>query len=56
MRVFIPGYVSAFMRTITEMRNAAEYESKTLSLAESRAVEAAWAAIEEWAGSQSLNI
>ena len=52
----IPRYVSAFMRTITEMRNAWEYEAKTLSLAESTAVEAAWAAIEEWASGRGLKI
>ena len=52
----IPRYVAPFMRTITEMRNAWEYDSKTLSLAESRAVEAAWAAIEEWVSSQGRKI
>ncbi len=52
----IPRYVAPFMRTITEMRNAWEYDSKTLSLAESTAVEAAWAAIEEWVVSRGLTI
>jgi hypothetical protein len=52
----IPRYVSPFMLTITEMRNAWEYKSKTLSLAESTAVEAAWAAIEEWARGRGLKI
>jgi hypothetical protein len=37
------------MRAVTEMRNAAEYESKILSTAESSAVSAAYAAVKEWA-------
>lgn len=52
----IPRHVAAFMRTVTETRNVAtyernvaEYDSKTLSPAESAAVLAAWAAIQEWA-------
>ena len=36
------------MRTITEMRNAAEYQDKILSAAESRVVWAAWEALQEW--------
>ncbi|MEI7636330.1 MAG: hypothetical protein WCJ37_03435 [Syntrophus sp. (in: bacteria)] len=50
----IPRYVAAFMRTVTEMRNIAEYESKTLSPSESDAVRAAWKVIEEWAQGQQI--
>ncbi|MCA1603344.1 MAG: hypothetical protein LC776_17460, partial [Acidobacteria bacterium] len=50
----IPREIVPMMRTITEMRNAAEYQSKTLSLAESEAVKAAWTAIEEWAQSRGV--
>jgi hypothetical protein len=45
----IPREVAACMRTITEMRNVAEYEAKTLSNAETAAVEASWLVIREWA-------
>lgn len=45
----IPREVAALMRTITEMRNTAEYEGKVLSTAESAAVSGAWAAVREWA-------
>lgn len=45
----IPREVAACMRTITEMRNVAEYEAKTLSSAESAVVEASWLVIKEWA-------
>jgi hypothetical protein len=41
--------VEALMRTITELRNVAEYGTKPLSLAESAVAVAAWTAIEEWA-------
>jgi len=52
----IPREIAATMRMVTEMRNATEYESKSLSNAQSAAVEASWAAIEEWAASRRLNI
>jgi len=45
----IPRELVPFMRTVTEMRNMAEYESKSLSQSESEAVRAAWKVIEEWA-------
>jgi hypothetical protein len=45
----IPREIIATMRTLTEMRNATEYQSKILSLTESTLVVAAWAAIREWA-------
>lgn len=43
------------MRTITEMRNAAEYQDKTLSVAETRVVWAAWEALQEWAAERGIN-
>jgi hypothetical protein len=52
----IPREIAAVMRTVTEMRNATEYESKTLSPTESAVVDAAWAAIEEWAQSRGKAI
>ncbi len=51
----IPREIVAMMRTITEMRNATEYQSKTLSTAESSAVKAAWFAIQEWAEARGIN-
>lgn len=51
----IPRETAALMRTITEMRNAAEYQDKTLSVAETRVVWAAWEALQEWAAERSLN-
>lgn len=45
----IPRQVAMCMRTITEMRNVAEYESKNLSAADTLAVEGAWLVIREWA-------
>jgi hypothetical protein len=45
----LPREVGAMMRTVTEMRNAAEYESKSLTAAESAVVRASWKAIQEWA-------
>jgi hypothetical protein len=50
----IPRETAALMRTITEMRNTAEYEGKVLSAAESSAVSAAWEAVREWAAGQRL--
>ena len=45
----VPREVAALMRTITEMRNSAEYESKVLSASECAVVRHAWQAIQEWA-------
>lgn len=42
------------MRTITEMRNAAEYQAKTLSQAETVVVEGAWLVIVEWRSTLDL--
>lgn len=50
----IPRETAALMRTITEMRNAPEYQGKTLSVAESRMVWAAWEALQEWAAERDL--
>jgi hypothetical protein len=54
-RGVIPRERAALLRTITEMRNAAEYQDKTLSAAESRVVWAAWEALQEWAAERGLN-
>jgi methylphosphotriester-DNA--protein-cysteine methyltransferase len=51
----IPREIAAVMRTITEMRNAAEYQSKVLSRAESALVAAAHATIQEWADTKGLD-
>ncbi|MDQ2976120.1 MAG: hypothetical protein M3R69_12010 [Acidobacteriota bacterium] len=51
----IPREIVAMMRTITEMRNATEYQSKSLSTAESSAVKAAWTAIQEWAQGRGID-
>lgn len=40
--------IAAFMRTVTEMRNQTEYQEKTLTPTESKAVSAAWQAVTEW--------
>ena len=45
----IPREIAALMRAVTEMRNAAEYDSKVLSKSESLAVRHAWLAVSEWA-------
>jgi hypothetical protein len=45
----IPRPIAACMKTVTEMRNASEYDAKQLSATESAAVRAAWAAVREWA-------
>jgi hypothetical protein len=50
----IPRQVAACMRTITEMRNVAEYEAKTLSAAETEAVAASWVVIKDWALAQDI--
>ena len=50
----IPRETAAMMRTITEMRNAAEYQEKVLSAAECRMVLAAWEALKEWAENRGL--
>jgi len=52
----IPREVAACMRTITEMRNAAEYEARTLSTAETVAVEGAWLVIREWARARGVTL
>ncbi len=52
----ITRQVAACMRTITEFRNVAEYEAKTPSPAETKAVEAAWAVVKEWAASLGLKL
>jgi hypothetical protein len=44
----IPRDIAAFMRTITESRNAAEYENKQTTQTEWDLVALAWKAIEEW--------
>jgi hypothetical protein len=44
----IPRETCTLMRSITEMRNATEYEAKVLSAKESKAVRATWLAIQEW--------
>ena len=44
------------MRTVTEMRNAAEYDSKTLTPTESALLEAAWKTLQEWAENLNLTI
>jgi hypothetical protein len=51
----IPREIGAMMRTITEMRNATEYQAKTLSAAENSAVKAAWVALQEWARGRGLD-
>ncbi len=44
----IPREVAQFMRTVTELRNEAEYNAKILTPTESEAVGAAWRAVTEW--------
>jgi hypothetical protein len=50
----IPRQIVAMMRTVTETRNLAEYESKVLSPTESQAVSAAYAAVKEWASTVDM--
>ena len=50
----IPREVANMMLTITEMRNAVEYDSKTLSYNENVVAWANWHAIKEWAGGEGL--
>jgi hypothetical protein len=45
----IPRPLVPLMRAITEARNASEYEDKVPSQVESRAILAAWQAVQEWA-------
>jgi hypothetical protein len=52
----IPREIAAVMRTVTEMRNAAEYDSKTLTPTESALLEAAWKTLQEWAENLNLTI
>ncbi|MGH9904142.1 MAG: hypothetical protein ACRD8U_01005 [Pyrinomonadaceae bacterium] len=51
----IPRETAAMMRTITEMRNAAEYQDKTPSPAQSKAALATWEALQEWAAARGLH-
>jgi len=44
----VPREIAALMKTVSEMRNAAEYENKVLSEFESLAVRNAWRAVKEW--------
>jgi hypothetical protein len=48
--------MAAVMLMVTEMRNAAEYEGKRLTDAESELVRAAWKVIQEWALSRSIKL
>jgi hypothetical protein len=50
----VPREIAALMKTVTEMRNAAEYNAKVLSKVESLAVRNAWLAIAEWATAKGL--
>jgi hypothetical protein len=52
----IPREIFPLMLVITEMRNAAEYESKLLTSSESEAVKFAWEAISNWAISRGLRV
>jgi hypothetical protein len=52
----IPSEIGAMMRTVTEMRNAVEYQNKTLSAAEGSAVRAAWFVIQEWADGCGIDV
>jgi len=52
----VPRSVAAMMKTILEMRNALEYDSKTLSNTESRVAWDNWLAIQEWASQEGLQI
>ncbi len=52
----IPRDIAALMRTITESRNVAEYESKSLSPAQSQAVIASWSAVLEWARAAGIEV
>jgi hypothetical protein len=52
----IPREVAAMMRTVVEMRNATEYESKTLSSSEVAAVRAAWTVVQEWARDRGFQL
>lgn len=45
----VPREIAALMRVISEMRNATEYQAKTLSPAEAEAAAAAWRAVSKWA-------
>jgi hypothetical protein len=49
----IPREIAALMKTITEMRNSAEYKSKVFSPSECAVVRHAWQAIQE--GTQSAS-
>lgn len=48
--------MGAVMLMVTEMRNAAEYEGKRLTDAESTLVRAAWKVIQEWTLSRGIKL
>lgn len=52
----LPREAGAVMLMVTEMRNAAEYEAKRLTDAESALVRAAWKVIQEWALGRGLKL
>lgn len=52
----IPREISPLLRTITEMRNVAEYGNRELTRAQGKAARAAWEAILEWASENDLAI
>lgn len=51
----LPREVAQFMRTVTELRNEAEYNAKILTPTESEAASAAWRAIVEWAQAKGIS-
>ncbi|HLI82526.1 MAG TPA: hypothetical protein VKV17_01340 [Bryobacteraceae bacterium] len=52
----IPRQVANMMLTITEMRNAVEYDAKELSFNENLVAWANWNAIQDWAKQEGLQI
>jgi hypothetical protein len=52
----IPRSIAAMMKTILELRNAPEYDSKTPSNTECRVAWDNWLAIQEWASKEGLQI
>jgi hypothetical protein len=50
----LPRSIAQMMRTITELRNEVEHESKVLSTSESMAAWGSWLAIREWAAKEGL--
>jgi hypothetical protein len=51
-----PRLIANMMLTITEMRNAVEHESKTLSEAENQAAWQNWRVIQDWASKEGMQI